>query len=84
MNKELEDMLKDWDDPLGARTVNDAEDIISALKGACEDAIDIVRRLAKLHTEEDAMAMSMKELRKMPPEGMIIDDLIREARDLEE
>lgn len=55
MDKELKDMLKDWDDPLGARTVNDAEDIISALKGAYEDAIDIVRRLAKLPTDDELL-----------------------------
>jgi len=38
MDKELKDMLKYWDDPLGARTVNDAEDIIPALKHAYENA----------------------------------------------
>jgi hypothetical protein len=28
----LEELLKDWNDPLGARTMSDAEDLIDALQ----------------------------------------------------
>ena len=32
MSEKLEELLADWSDPLGARTMSDAEDLIDALR----------------------------------------------------
>ena len=40
---DMDELLRDWNDPYGARTVSDAEDLIDALQAKVEELEDEIR-----------------------------------------
>ena len=45
MNDKLDQMLKEWDDPCGARTMSEAEDLINELQITLAGKEELIRTL---------------------------------------
>jgi len=55
---DMDELLRDWNDPYGARTVSDAEDLIDSLQAKVDALEADAQRLA--YTEEELIAASIE------------------------